>query len=171
MSWMHPLSHSSSTLGAFLVFIHPILLCPEAQQCSVLFSAEGHRPECHSSVGQCGPQPGIGLQTAKTLISSAAPHVKGSWAHFIPLHPLWGSLRSLFNPSSTLRWDLAAPKSFRVSSIRAPSRAHYSFLLLQGAGGPDSVYLYISVEHRIVIHPSFTCERFCPLCLFLLVLD
>lgn len=24
---MHPLPHSSSTLGAFLVFMHPILLC------------------------------------------------------------------------------------------------------------------------------------------------
>lgn len=156
ISWMHPLPHSSSTLGAFLVFMHPILLCPEAQQHSVLcgqLSAEGHTSEFHSPVGQCGAWKGVGLQTgaAKTLTSPAALHVKGSWAHFIPAHPLWCSLRSLFNLFHSLRWDWATPKSFLISSITGPSRALYSFLLLQesgDSGGPDLTYLYVSVEHR-----------------------
>lgn len=98
---MHPLPQSSSTLGALLGFMYPVLLCPEAQQHSILCGQLS--AECHSPVGQCGAWPAVGWQTgaAKTPISPAAPHIKGSWAHFIPVPPMWCS------PSLTLLpcWD------------------------------------------------------------------
>lgn len=135
---------NASSSSVFLVFMHP-----SAQSCVLNPCWRTHT----WMLLCCGPVWSMARcwfagWGSKTLTSPSAPHIKGSWDHFIPVHPLWCSLRSLFNPSSSLRWDWATPKSFLISSLTAPSRAHCRFLLLQGAGGPDWTYLYVSVEHR-----------------------